>query len=104
MSTYLPDSYLVFETAHNLTELIDQLATAFQIAERPSERRSRLARTKLIRVTLTKRPGLYVTELYRELSQFGHMKVTYPTIWSDVRTMEKERALLTVGGPQGTPR
>ena len=25
MSTYLPDSYLVFETAHNLTELIDQL-------------------------------------------------------------------------------
>src|SRR5437667_316301 len=82
----------------------EQLATTFQNPELPAERRSRLARNKLIRETLTKRPGLYVTELYRELSRFRDVKVTYPTIWSDVREMEEEGSLLTVGGPQGTPR
>lgn len=81
-----------------------ELARSLMVFEGPSERRNRDRRQKAIRHTLEKRPGLYVTELYRELIRFSRIRTTYATVWNDVHSMEAEDELLTIGGPQGTPR
>lgn len=67
-------------------------------------KRQRDRRKELVLETIEKRPGLYIAELYQLLSRLRAIRVTYPTLWSDIRILEKETRMITVGGPQGSPR
>ncbi len=81
----------------------EHLARAFGLQEDLASKRDREKRHRLLVEVLERRPGLYVAELYKELLALQRVQVTYTTIWSDVKSLEGHE-LITIGGPQGTPR
>jgi len=82
----------------------NELSQLLSREEPESARRGRGRRQGLILETIRKRPGLYIAELYQLLSRLRAIHVTYATLWSDIRSLEKETKMITEGGPQGSPR
>ena len=68
------------------------------------ELKERERRHRIITDLIWKRPGLYVAELYDVLRRRRAIKVSYPTIWNDAKFLESQQRLITIGGPQGSPR
>ncbi len=82
----------------------DTLMTLLESTVPARERKSRARRHDVIMDTVVSRPGFYVTELYRFLRKVGATRLTYQTIWSDISLLQREKRILTIGGPQGSPR
>ena len=85
-------------------DLYQRITSHLLEAVGPREVRNRQARHRAIFATLQISPGLYVAELYNRLVGSGTVRTTYTTLWSDVRWLQIQEQLITVGGPQGSPR
>src|SRR2546427_193207 len=100
MSLYLSGDFDAFDASHKLTELRKELLKtvgkrSFKLSDGPH---------KAILAKLQLNPGLYIAELYSRLVGGGVFNTTYTTLWSDVRFLDGQKQLMTVGGPQGSPR
>jgi len=85
-------------------DLYERITSRLNEAVGPTEVRNRKARHNAIFATLQINPGLYVAELYNRLVGGGTIRTTYTTLWTDVRWLQVREQLITVGGPQGSPR
>ncbi len=65
------------------------------------------AKTRRLQVTMNiirEKPGFYIKEVYNWFNRIASEELSYGTIWGYVHELQERESILTIGGPQGSPK